>query len=177
MKRIELSQKQQKIVYTILLLYVFLSYFDAVLDVTLFKYVPITQIFSADRYRVDSLNLIPFADWNVDRSGMVRDVFLNGILFFPFGFLIQMGLQKNRLCWLSVLIPLTCSLLIEVLQYVYQLGVSDITDLISNTIGALCGATVYLLFNATFKQHKTKFNKVLLVLLLLIALFNFCLSL
>ena len=74
MKRIELSQKQQKIVYTILLLFVFLSYFDAVLDVTLFKYVPITQIFSADSYRVDSLNLIPFADWDVYRGGMIRDV-------------------------------------------------------------------------------------------------------
>ncbi len=177
MKRIKLSQKQQKIIFALLLLLVFLSYFDTVLDVTLFKYVPLSQISSADRYRVDSLNLIPFADWNVDRSGMIRDVLLNVILFFPFGFLIQMGLQKNRLFWLSVLIPLTCSLLIEVLQYVYQLGVSDITDLISNIIGAACGAAVYLLFNTIFKQHKTKFNKVLLVLLLLIALFNFCLSL
>lgn len=177
MKRIELSQKQQKIVYTILLLFVFLSYFDAVLDVTLFKYVPITQIFSADRYRVDSLNLIPFADWDVDRSGMIRDVLLNVILFFPFGFLIQMGFQKNRLCWLSVLIPLTCSLLIEVLQYVYQLGISDITDLISNIIGATIGAAVYLLLNMIFKHHRNKFNKVLLALLFLFALFNFCLSL
>ena len=144
---------------------------------TLFKYVPITQIFSADRYRVDSLNLIPFADWNVDRSGMVRDILLNVILFFPFGFLIQMWFQKNRFNWCSVLIPLACSLLIEVLQYAYQLGVSDVTDLISNTIGAACGAAVYLLFNTIFKRHKTKFNKVLLVLLLLIALVNFCLSL
>lgn len=86
MNRIKLSQKQRKIIYTILLLIIFLSYFDAVMDMTLFKCVPITQIFSADRYRVNSLNLIPFADWNVDRGGMFRDILLNVLLFFSVWF-------------------------------------------------------------------------------------------
>ena len=86
MNRIKLSQKQRKIIYTILLLIIFLSYFDAVMDMTLFKYVPITQIFSADRYRVNSLNLIPFADWHVDRGGTFRDILLNVLLFFSVWF-------------------------------------------------------------------------------------------
>ena len=177
MKIIKLSQKQRKIIYTILLLIIFLSYFDAVMDMTLFKYVPITQIFSADRYRVNSLNLIPFADWNVDRGGMFRDILLNVLLFFPFGFLIQMRLRKSKIRWVSILIPFVCSVVIEVLQYVLQLGVSDVTDIISNTFGAFLGACAYRLFHIIFKRNQAKANKVLLVLLLLIAFINFCLSL
>ncbi len=177
MNRIKLSQKQRKIIYTILLLLIFLSYFDAVMDMTLFKYVPITQVFSAERYRVNSLNLIPFADWNVDRGGMFRDILLNVLLFFPFGFLIQMWFRKSKISWVSILIPFVCSIVIEVLQYVLQLGVSDVTDIISNTFGAFSGAAAYLLFNLIFKRNKEKANKVLLVFLLLIAFINFCLSL
>lgn len=177
MKKIKFSQKQRKMIYVVLLLLIFLSYFDAVMDMTLFKYVPITQAFSAERYRVNSLNLIPFADWNVDRGGMFRDILLNVLLFFPFGFLIQMWFRKSRLCWVSILIPFVCSVVIEVLQYVLQLGVSDVTDIISNTFGAFLGAAAYLLFNLIFKRNKEKANKVLLVFLLLIAFINFCLSL
>ena len=88
-----------------------------------------------------------------------------------------MRLRKSKIRWVSILIPFVCSVVIEVLQYVLQLGVSDVTDIISNTFGAFLGACAYRLFHIIFKRNQAKANKVLLVLLLLIAFINFCLSL
>ena len=65
---------------------------------------------------------------------MFRDIILNTILFFPFGFLLQMISKRNKICIYSFVIPLTVSFFIEVMQYVFYLGVTDITDVIDRII-------------------------------------------
>lgn len=175
--RFHLSEKQKNIVFLLIFIFSFLSYIDLVFDVTLFKYVPLSDVFLQDRYHSQAINSIPFSDWHVDRSGMIRDVILNTILFFPFGFLLQMICKRNKICIYPIVIPLFVSVAIEVLQYIFSLGITDITDVISNTLGAILGSLSYLLFNTIFKEKKEKSNKILLLIIGIIAIINFSLSL
>lgn len=175
-KRSRLSEKQKKIIFTIIFVLSFLSYIDLVFDVTLFKYVPLSDIFLQERFHSRAINYIPFSDWYVDRSGMFRDIFLNVVLFFPFGFLLQMMCKKNKICTYPIAIPFIVSVAIEVLQYVFSLGITDITDIISDTVGAALGSFAYLLFYTVFRKNE-KAHRILLCIIGIIAVINFALSL
>lgn len=173
--KVHISQNQKELVLKIILIFVFISYAETLLVVTLFKYIPITEIFSSGRLFSQSVNLIPFADWNIDRIGMLRDIILNVILFCPFGFLLQMISNKRRIGKISVVIPAFISVIIELLQYCFSLGAADITDVISNVLGALIGATLYSVFRIIFQKNIEKANRRLLYFIGIIAVINFCL--
>lgn len=61
------------------------------------------------------------------------------------------------------------------MQYVFYLGITDITDVISNTLGAVSGCLSYLLFNKFFQKNKEKANKILLCIIGIIAIIKFSL--
>lgn len=175
--KLNLSKQKIQLIFKLIFIFSFLSYIDTLIEVTLFRYVPITDLFSSDRwFYIQSVNFIPFFDWNVDRSGLIRDIILNIILFFPFGFLLQMLNKKNKLSLLQIFIPFVASISIEILQYIFSVGVTDITDVICNTLGTVFGAISYLMFNIIFKKNKVKANRILLCFIGLFAIVNFCLS-
>jgi len=92
------------------------------------------------------LNLIPLralCTWDI--------IFLGNIfLFFPLGFLLR-GLFR-RGTWISVALCAGFSLLMEVLQWVFAIGRSDIDDLLLNTLGGTLGVAVVLLLGALRKK-------------------------
>lgn len=45
------------------------------------------------------------------------------------------------------------SLIFECIQYVFGLGASDITDIITNTIGGLVGVVIYMLIKTIFNDR------------------------
>lgn len=49
-------------------------------------------------------------------------------------------------------------MLFEVLQFIFAIGGSDITDLLGNTLGGMIGSGVYVVFRKLFR---TKVNKIL----------------
>ena len=53
------------------------------------------------------------------------------------------------------------SLTFETVQWIFSIGVSDITDLITNTTGVLVGVGLYYLLKKIFKE---KTNKIILAL-------------
>lgn len=175
--KFNLSEKQKILFFKLIFIFSFLLYIETIIEVTLFKYMSITELFSSDRwFYIQSINYIPFSDWSIDRSGLIRDIILNIILYFPFGFLLQMINKKNKLSLLQIFIPFTASISIEILQYIFSVGVTDITDIICNTIGAVFGAISYLIFNFVFKKNKVKANRILLCFIGLFAIVNLCLS-
>ena len=73
------------------------------------------------------------------------DLVLNILLFVPFG--MMMPLLFPRLPRILVVpLGLLCSTLIEGVQYLTQLGMTDVDDLINNTLGTLIGLLLFLLF-------------------------------
>jgi glycopeptide antibiotics resistance protein len=52
------------------------------------------------------------------------------------------------------------SILFEIIQFIFGLGASDITDLINNTLGGVIGILIYFILNKIFKSD-LKLNKVI----------------
>lgn len=91
-----------------------------------------------------SLNLTPLA-----MSGGRREVLFNILAFIPFGILLTMNAPK-----ISFLNKLAISILLsfsfESLQYLLAIGATDITDLITNSLGI----SFYYLLIKVFSKAK-----------------------
>jgi glycopeptide antibiotics resistance protein len=99
-------------------------------------------------YGGTGINLIPFKDIAHDlaqTSGNIlySNTFINILLFIPFGFYLNIIREKTSiLCKLGIL--LVIPVIIEILQYITNSGISDIDDVILNFAGELIG--MFLLF-------------------------------
>lgn len=110
------------------------------------------------------VNLIPFAG-SVIVNGKIfySELVLNILAFVPFGVYLSMLKPElhvgKRVLWIAVV-----SLLYEILQFIFAIGASDITDLMNNTLGGVIGCIIFTVFSKVFKQRT---NKVLNVLALI----------
>ncbi len=94
-----------------------------------------------------SLNLTPFA------YALKGDVILNCLFFIPFGVLLNVVFKKTGFV-IKFLFILGFSLTAELLQFSLAIGVTDITDLISNSTGGLIGLILYWIFNTFIEDRK-----------------------
>lgn len=86
---------------------------------------------------IRNINLIPFY-YDQETSVHFKEVLYNVFVFIPFGVYIQIlkGTWKSGTKFLAVL---GTSLLFEVIQFIFAIGSSDVTDLIGNTLGGIVG--------------------------------------
>lgn len=118
----------------------------------LFKYVSPMELFSSGRYFSRSINLIPFNDI-INGYYNSLDIWGNVILFIPLGIYINIFLKNSKISKNIVKIA-GISLLFEVIQYVFAIGASDITDIITNTFGGIIGIGLYLVIKKILKDDK-----------------------
>lgn len=85
----------------------------------------------SDLKYIRKVNLIPF------RSNNLKEAMVNLILFVPLGMYLKYLFKDKKI--LNVLVIILTSLFYEVLQYIFHIGVSDITDIIINVIGGVIG--------------------------------------
>lgn len=101
--------------------------------------------------RTRSLNLIPFYyDTEVGNSH-IKEVVMNVLVFVPMGIylkILDMPAAK------TVLTAFIFSFFLELIQFVTTIGASDITDIITNTTGAVIGVCLYLLAKKIFVDKK-----------------------
>lgn len=111
-----------------------------------------------------SYNLIPFktildyVSGNIYVSkSLVRDNILgNIIVFIPYGLYLQV-LLKNKSFSKSLLIVSVTSILIEIIQFIFNLGAADIDDIILNVCGGVIGIIGYKVLRKIFHEtDKTK---------------------
>lgn len=108
-----------------------------------------TVFFSRDARR--SINLTPFD--MIAEQGFTLNVWGNILMFIPLG-LYFANFMKQFHFWKVLGSIIGTSLGIEVLQYIFKRGVSDIDDLLLNTAGGLIGIFIYLVFKAIFKSKQ-----------------------
>lgn len=147
--------REQKGKITSIVLYaVFVFYAGFVLWNILFKYCAPWQIFDSGREGYRSVNLIPF-DQLLNQEG-ARDLNLYGniLLFIPFGVYLQIFLKDKRV-WKGVLAGALTSVILEVLQFIFHLGATDIDDVILNTTGALIGILGYRILLFLFRKNES----------------------
>lgn len=78
---------------------------------------------------------------------MYRSMQMNIMLFLPFGLSLPFALPEKvkRKFLITAAAGAAFSLLIETAQYIFSLGRSEVDDVIMNTLGALLGATAFLI--------------------------------
>lgn len=100
-----------------------------------------------------SLNLIPFAAPRIiNGQPDYSEVWQNLLVFLPFGLYMGLLLPKHHLL-LRLLPAFLTSLLFELIQLFSGIGAADVTDLLSNTVGALLGLIAIAVFNKILKSR------------------------
>lgn len=130
------------------LMYVYLSF------VLYFTLMPIiASIPFVLNHPYTPMNLVPFIDVTAGRGDFLRQVVLNIVMTMPFGFLFPLTGTGKQKFGKTVLFCFLMSLGIELLQpLINGSRSSDITDLITNTLGGILGYLFYLIFKPiTFK--------------------------
>ncbi len=104
------------------------------------------------RHESGSLNLIPLAGTAV-HNGVLNypEILFNVISFIPFGMYMEMLFRKAS--WVTNLgIILLVSLVFEVWQYVFLLGIADITDLLANGFGGAIGINIMYVLTSIWRE-------------------------
>ncbi|MGM0867535.1 MAG: VanZ family protein [Bacillota bacterium] len=140
----------------------FILYFFILLIVSLWGINKFTQRPSG--YNGVSHNVIPFDTiqtylfnfhsynfdtWFYNTFGVV-------LLFVPLGFLLPVVLKNVQSLRRVISVSVCVSIFIEATQYITNLGVFDIDDIILNTIGTVLGFLLFTLYS--LKKKKTLFN-------------------
>ena len=116
-----------------------------------FHFTGAGTIFDAVRLGVElnpgQINLVPFSDPNFDLTGYV----LNIVLFMPLGFLLPFLWQQFRKLWHVAASGFLLSVLVECSQLL-NFRATDVDDIILNTLGAVCGYLVFLLYSSVVKR-------------------------
>jgi len=105
-------------------------------------------------YRHRSLNLIPFAaPSRVHGRINYEEIILNCLFFIPLGLLLNVNFKKaGFLPKLAFIVIFSVSA--ELIQYIFAIGATDITDVITNTAGGIIGLKLYDIKNKYIKTEK-----------------------
>ena len=106
-----------------------------------------------------SINLVPFRNGNFDPM----EVLLNIVFFIPFSIYIKV-LNPKRSGISAIFLGFLLSFIYESTQYVFKIGFPDITDLITNTLGAIIGVLFINFLSLLLKNNLRIFTNFLLII-------------
>lgn len=129
-------------------------YFLMVVWIILFKLSALSEIKHLDHIR--DINLIPF-HYHEEQSYHLTEVLENVMIFIPLGIYFKMLKISGKKV---ILFGMLFSLGLEILQLALAVGVTDITDIITNTAGTAIGVGIYALL-ARFFGKREKLDTVL----------------
>jgi glycopeptide antibiotics resistance protein len=110
------------------------------------------------------LNLYPF------RGNTNWELQFNLLIFIPLGFCVSSVFPKQA-PWQKSVITLAISLSLEIAQYAIAVGKSDITDLLTNTLGGVIGIAAYCLLARLFGKNGRKAALIVCILLMSLVLY------
>lgn len=88
-----------------------------------------------------NISLIPFV------NGILHSDYLNVVMFIPLGFFLPLMWRKYHNGFETIKLGFYLSLFIELSQLFTRFRATDINDLITNTIGAAVGWSIYFVFS------------------------------
>jgi glycopeptide antibiotics resistance protein len=165
------SEKQAKQTnrQTYLTIGLLLIYLTAVIAVILFKFPFRGDPFGSTRV----IELIPFYVSEIQDVDFFRSNLVYNVLFFiPFGIFVCL-LKPEWSFWKKVTPVFLLSLLFEVSQFVLGIGISDITDLITNTSGGAAGIGLYHMLRKLLKKKTHAIILVIAAIMIVVMLFQF----
>ena len=93
--------------------------------------------------QIRNINLIPFNQPSiVNGKADISEIILNVLAFIPYGLFIHI---------------FATSFIFELIQYIFAIGASDITDIISNTSGGIIGVVVSMFMEKLLRENWIKY--------------------
>lgn len=90
--------------------------------------------------KIQRYDFHPF--WSYNRSDLLVENIMNVVVFIPVGLLIGVAF-KRMTWWKAMLTGCGIAVTIEVLQFFFMRGFSEIDDVMHNTLGCLIGYGAY----------------------------------
>ena len=122
------STKQKRLSSIVFGIYLFLLVWLA-----LFKFA--TSLSELPSIR--GINFIPFY-YDQETSAHLKEVLYNIIVFVPLGVYVQIFKEDWKIAK-KCMVTFWISFLFEIVQFIFAIGASDITDIIGNTLGGIIG--------------------------------------
>ncbi len=85
-------------------------------------------------------NFTPF--WSYEKPELFVENVMNAVVFVPVGLLIGLGFPKWS-WWKAIGVGCIISISIEVLQFAFKRGFSEVDDVMHNTLGCAIGFGIY----------------------------------
>lgn len=142
-------------------------YLVALTWIILFKF----QFSIADLPHLRNINLIPFGN-SVIVNGTIdfSEIIQNLLAFVPYGLFIHILWEEKPL--LKQFLPTICtSFLFEIVQYIFAIGGTDITDIITNSLGGFLGIVIAIVSKILNKNWIKVINVISLIGAILLTLF------
>lgn len=136
----------------------FIFYMLCLFQITAFRFGGIGWNLDNMLSRMTRVNSIPFVVlWRWVIYGTWWHLFYNVIgnclWFIPFGFLLPaIYSEYRRYGWLVIFMGMIVSMIIEILQFILCTGVTDIDDVIFNTLGTAVGYLIWYVVDALRKN-------------------------
>lgn len=107
--------------------------------------------------RMRGLNLIPF-HYGMETPFHRTEILYNVLVFVPAGVYFTAFLKdkKKGFRGAGILVTMVLSLLFETIQWIFAIGASDITDVITNTAGGAFGCLFFLGLGKLFPKNRMK---------------------
>lgn len=122
---------------------------------------------------IREINLIPLLG-SIDDNGVINlgEIIGNILVFIPLGIYICM--LNSKWPFAKKVIPIIgLTLVFEVIQFVFAIGRTDITDILGNTLGGIIGIGIYTLLFKIFNNRTIKVINILALTLTVCTLLLF----
>lgn len=131
----------------------FLVYLIVLIWLIIFK----TEFSLANINDMRNINLDPYAaPARVNGQIVYEEIYFNILAFLPFGLYLGLLFKKWNI-FQHTLILLLVSTSFEVIQYVFSIGATDITDVLNNVMGGIIGLLIYHSMKWILKDsHRTQ---------------------
>lgn len=108
--------------------------------------------------------------WNNYSAQNWANVLLNIAMFIPLGLLLPLLNNRFRKWYLTIPVGIGTSLLIELIQLATGIGICDVDDLFTNTLGTVIGFWLIMAILAAFKEKRHRLKTFLLYSSLILAM-------
>ncbi|EJU20408.1 VanZ-like protein [Peptoanaerobacter stomatis] len=106
--------------------------------------------------QIRNINLIPFNQPAiVNGKADISEIVLNVFAFIPYGLFIHILMDEKSILK-KLFIIFATSFIFELIQYIFAIGASDITDIISNTSGGIIGVVVSMFMEKLLRENWIK---------------------
>ena len=90
--------------------------------------------------------------YETENAELWLQIIMNIAMYIPIGFAVPGCFARMNKLWKVIVLVLICSIGIEVIQYIFRIGYSEVDDVLNNLFGTLMGYALYMALKNVVKN-------------------------